>query len=397
MQLSTVETLAGHEYFGAKAIAHAVFVPTGMVTVMLGPLLPLLAAKWSLNDSQAGYLITAQFIGALLGTVSTSLLLPGLGFRWSIAAGQLLMALGVATIISSGFGWAATAVFCYGMGIGLTIPAGNLMVAEASRERRASTLNLLNFSWSAGAVSCPFLLAALQRAYGTQFFLHALAGLLVLLTLILFSCSSKVLPPRQIPSSPGTELPWFRCFQNRTAVMLGALFFVYVGTESALGTWLASYARRVGDAPIAAWMTVPSYFYGALLLGRALAPLTLLHLSDAKQSCFGALLALLSSGALLSSRSVPAIAIWASLAGLGLSTLYPITIGFLSSSFGADASRIGGLMFALSTLGGASVPWLVGFASTEFRSLRTALVIPLAGCLVMLLLFSRPRWRQLVA
>src|SRR5207245_4565449 len=133
------------------------------VTVMLGPLLPLLAARWSLNDTQAGYLITAQFIGALLGTVSTSLLLPGLGFRWSIAAGQLLMGLGVATVISSSFAWGATAVFCYGMGIGLTIPAGNLMVAEASRERRASTLNLLNFSWSAGAVSCPFLLAALQR------------------------------------------------------------------------------------------------------------------------------------------------------------------------------------------------------------------------------------------
>jgi len=52
-------------------------------------------------------------------------------------------------------------------------------------------------------------------------------------------------------------------------------------------------------------------------------------------------------------------------------------------------------MFALSTLGGATVPWLVGFVSTEFQSLRTALIVPLAGCLVMLLIFSRPEWKRL--
>ena len=30
-----------------------------------------------------------------------------------------------------------------------------------------------------------------------------------------------------------------------TAVVLGVLFFVYVGTENAVGGWLASYAKRV--------------------------------------------------------------------------------------------------------------------------------------------------------
>ena len=96
MQISAVETPPGRARSNVHVIAHAAFVPTGMVTVILGPLLPLLAAKWSLSDTQAGYLITAQFLGALVGTVASGLFLARLGFRLSMAAWQILMALGVA-------------------------------------------------------------------------------------------------------------------------------------------------------------------------------------------------------------------------------------------------------------------------------------------------------------
>jgi fucose permease len=143
------------------------------------------------------------------------------------------------------------------------------------------------------------------------------------------------------------------------------------------------------------WMSVPSYFYGALLLGRALAPLALRYVSDAKQARMGSALALLSCGALILSRSAVEIAVCAFFAGLGLSTLYPIAVTLLSSSFGSKAAHIGGTMFALSTLGGATVPWLVGFTSTQSHSLRTALVVPFLGCALMVFLFSRPRWRCL--
>ena len=36
----------------ATVVAHAAFVPTGIVTVLLGPVLPTLAARWSMNESR---------------------------------------------------------------------------------------------------------------------------------------------------------------------------------------------------------------------------------------------------------------------------------------------------------------------------------------------------------
>jgi len=393
MQLLTAESPVRRVPFSPKAMVHAAFVPTGMVTVLLGPLLPLLAARWSLSDAQAGYLISAQFMGSLVGTISSSLLLRRVGFRWSIAIGQVLMAFGVSGLFSSILAAATAAVFCYGIGIGLTIPCGNLMIAEGSPRRRSSTLNLLSFSWSAGAVSCPFMLALAQQAHGTQFFLRGVAGVLLVLAAILLMFPNEMPPPAQRQHSSKVAVPWFRYLQNSAAIMLGTLFFVYVGTENALGAWLASYARRVSGSPLGSWMTVSSYFYGALLVGRALAPATLRYLSDVRQACLGLLLSLASLGLLLVSQSVAGIAICAFAAGLGLSTLYPITISLLSASFGREATNIGGAMFAFSTLGGASLPWLVGFASNEFGSLRAGLLVPLGGCLLMLAVFSRPRWR----
>ncbi len=360
-------------------IAHATFVPTGVVTVLLGPLLPTLASRWALNDTRSGSLVTAQFLGALLSTLSTAAILPRWGFRRTLAAGLLLMAGGVVTLTAGPFAVGIAAVFCYGMGIGLTIPSTNLMVVQASAENRSSALNLLNFSWSAGAVACPFMLALFQRGQGTNFFLYLVSGiLLAVISLVLVL--TRGLSGTEKKQSAELKLSWLKALSTPTAIVIGALFFIYVGTENALGAWLAYFAKRTSQTPGLAWMTVPSYFYGALLLGRALAPLSLRGISDRTQTRLGALLSLASTGALLLSRSVPAIAVCAFLAGLGLSTLYPIAIGFLSR-FGTSASRIGGFMFALSSLGGASVPWVLGFVSTELGSLRTALVVPLTGCL----------------
>src|SRR5262249_49356556 len=80
------------------AAAHAAFVPIGVVTVLLGPLLPILSVRWGMNYSQAGSLFTVQFITSSLGVVLSGWLVARSGFRFAIAAGLLFMAVGVAAL-----------------------------------------------------------------------------------------------------------------------------------------------------------------------------------------------------------------------------------------------------------------------------------------------------------
>jgi len=41
------------------------FLPTGILTTLLGPMLPILIVRWALNDTQAGNLFLVQFLRRL--------------------------------------------------------------------------------------------------------------------------------------------------------------------------------------------------------------------------------------------------------------------------------------------------------------------------------------------
>jgi fucose permease len=70
--------------------------------------------------------------------------------------------------------------------------------------------------------------------------------------------------------------------------------------------------------------------------------------------------------------------------GLSFAAIYPILVASLLRCFGERARRVGSVMFALASLGGAMMPWFVGFVSTHAGGLRVGLLAPLAGCIVML-------------
>jgi fucose permease len=83
------------------------------------------------------------------------------------------------------------------------------------------------------------------------------------------------------------------------------------------------------------------------------------------------------------------------IAGLGCACIYPIYISWFSRWYGAGARRLGGVVFSLASLGASALPWLVGFISTRIGSLRIGLLVPLAGCFVMLGLLAQLQRRGL--
>jgi MFS transporter, FHS family, glucose/mannose:H+ symporter len=65
--------------------------------------------------------------------------------------------------------------------------------------------------------------------------------------------------------------------------------------------------------------------------------------------------------------------------------VYPILVGWMVKIYGAHARRFGSILFACGGLGGATLPWLVGLVSTHDGGLRAGLLVPMAACIVMLL------------
>jgi MFS transporter, FHS family, glucose/mannose:H+ symporter len=147
------------------------FVVNGVVTVILGPVLPILIARWGLNDNQAGAFFPTQFVGSWLGTLLSSALIARTGYRLPIGIGYAMLGLGVAGLSSPTKLGALVACFIFGFGYGLLTPGTNLYIAETSGEKRASALNLINFTWGIGAVACPALVLLALRAHHLSIFL----------------------------------------------------------------------------------------------------------------------------------------------------------------------------------------------------------------------------------
>jgi fucose permease len=293
------------------------------------------------------------------------------------------MAVGVAFLLSGPKTLAVVCIAAYGGGLGLAVPAANLLVAAANPQRRSARLNLLNFFWSAGAVACPFLVSAAVKTGHIQLFLLSVAATGVGVALGISLMRNSVAEPAPVRN----QAPVLLIIRGRSRqfAILAMLFLVYVGVENGFGQWMASYAKSLGTLRLTVALATPSLFYSSLMVGRWVAPTLLRFLDEVKLVQGGLLLACVGMAGMIFSRQLPGIAASAVAAGFGLSAVYPITISLLSRE--SDSAKIGSMMFVLSNIGGGLLPWIVGVSSTRFGTLKAGLYVPLLGCLAMYLLY----------
>jgi FHS family glucose/mannose:H+ symporter-like MFS transporter len=362
-------------------MAQLAFIPTGVLTTLLGPMLPILIARWTLNDSQAGNLFLVQFMGQLAGVQLSAALLARMGFRPAFLAGLLSMAAGVSLIYTGGPWLGLASVAVYGIGVGLIIPTDNLLVAEISPHKKSSAVSLLNFFWGVGAVGCA-LLVAWSHAHGL---LAVFLALVALSLVALFLLSGNLPFPGPVKSTE-QAVDWRTLWRSPATWMFAAVFFIYPGIETAVGGWIGSYVSRMSahEAQMASMM--PAFFWFAMMLGRGPGSLLLPYLSERRVLQVGFASASMGIALLLWSTTLPGVVGGTMLTGVSYAALYPITVARFSHHFGVAARSIGSVMFSLAAIGPAMIPWLVGVISHATGNLRVGLEVPLMGTVLLLLI-----------
>jgi FHS family glucose/mannose:H+ symporter-like MFS transporter len=368
------------------------FVAVGIITTLIGNVLPTFIRHWSLADSQAGLLIASQFSGSTLGTLLTSVFLPRYGFARVLGAGFLAFAAGFAFLGMGPWVVAAFAVFVYGFGYGLVNPATNLRGTQLPSKNVASAVSFLNLSWTVGALSCPFVVAQLLPRIGVR----GIAILLTIVTAVVAALhfrrhASAPESPSGRPTRPLSE--WVQNLAQAPSVSLVLIFFLYVGTEVGIGNWVATQEKRLPGGARSVLLLAPSFFYGFLLLGRALSPLLLRRLSTLLISLAGLLSAGLGALLIVLAHHPDGLYAGAALAGFGCAPQYPIYVTWVAQIFGKNSTWLSALFFAAAGAGGAALPWMIGIVGSQTNSLRLGFILPLVACVLMVLfaLRSYPR------
>jgi MFS transporter, FHS family, glucose/mannose:H+ symporter len=346
------------------------FAVGGIVTVMLGPLLPVFIQQWNIQDAQAGTLFVFNFAGQLCGA-----LFAARNLRLSVVLGAIFSAIGCAFMAWASFGTAPFALFLIGAGIGIGLTAGNIIAGTAIPALRGRLLAIVNVAWGIGAISCPLLLHAVGPINVRPFLLITSA---VLIASALFSI---VLPPL-ILEEPITNR------QVEWRLPLSLLFFfsasmlLYIGIENSLGGWLPSYAVRINPAIQASTITL--FFWIAELIGRLLVAAVVTRFGEASlyRIC---LVLLLITTVLFCSLIHPtsgSLMTLTFLSALSLAPLYPLMVSLLLARTGTHPQL--GLLFSVTSLGGAAIPWLTGIVSTRFHHLRAGLIVPTIAVVALL-------------
>ena len=345
------------------------FAAAGILTVMLGPLLPSLIARWQLDDAQAGTLFATFFLGQLIGAWFATRRL-----RLSVLLGAALTSTGCAALAWATFHTAHLALFAAGLGLGLSLTAGNVIVGT-SVTNRARALALLNVAWSIGAITCPALIHACA-SHGPRLFFFLTAALLALAGVFATTIPHPAANAAQAPVHP-TRIPLSRV----ALAVFAASLLLYIGNENALGGWLPSFAIRNNPATTASAVALLYWF--SELVSRLLMAALLSLITERALYLVSLLVLLLTQIALFfAAHPAPALVFTAtSLTGAALGPLYPLIVSFLLARTGQHA-RLGSL-FAFASLGGASLPWLTGVVSTRFGGLRPGLLVPAAATLLL--------------
>jgi MFS transporter, FHS family, glucose/mannose:H+ symporter len=346
------------------------FAGAGVATVMLGPLLPGLIEHWHIQDAQAGVLFTALFAGQLTGAWVASKNLRG-----SVIYGAAITAVSCLTMLWASFFAAHFALFAIGFGIGAGLTAGNVIVGTSAGAGRARALAILNTGWSIGAIACPWLI----RLCGPQLFFVIAGCILVLAALIgcLLPQQERVLGDQE--SRAGWPLPLV------PLILFACSLLLYIGIENTLGGWLPSYAVRNS-----AWLLASSialYYWTAEFVGRWVMALVVQRVGEPVLYCGSLVLLIAALSTLIFVRSITGnqVIVMTILCGLAIASLYPLLVSFLLARTG-NHPRLGPL-FAAASLGGATLPWLTGFVSTNFHGLRSGLGVPMAAAVALLMLF----------
>src|ERR1700691_4035697 len=372
------------------------FFPTGILTTLLGPMLPILIARWAMNDTQAGNLFLVQFLASLVGVQLSGVLLSRWGFRPAFLLGLLMMAAGVSTLYLGSLWLGLVSVATYGFGIGLIVPTDNLLIAEIgatsasvpdapsdATASKAGAVSLLNFFWGVGAVFCSLMVAWTAAHKLLPFFLGATALFLVGLAV---SMRNLPFPPAETAAHRSASSSWRHLLKNPAIWLFAAVFFLYPGAETSVGGWIGSYVSRLGPRGQAIASMMPAFFWSALTLGRALGTAFLRRVSERQVLRTGFATSAAGIALMLWSPSLTGVIVGALITGLSYATLYPVTVARLSERFGVAARSIGAVMFSLASIGPAVIPWMVGVISHTTGSLRAGLLVPLVATAILFFL-----------
>ena len=338
------------------------YVSAGIVSILPGPTLPLLAANTSVPLDIAGSIFTTSATGFMFGVALAGILSAKFGPKYVLLSGMALLGFSaIITPLTHAFFLLLIVQFIQGIGFGFLDVSINIVVTLVFVDTLGESLNNLHSSYGLGALIAPLLLSlALQTVHNA--IPAYLIGAIVALAGILILAPQRIPAPsmtrQRLSQQTSNPVVLKSILKNPLLWLMAVQMGFYVGAEIGFSNWIVTAVSLSATISLALAAPCATFFWIGLTSGRLLS-------------------AQLLKRSLLSENQLLLLAI----AGGGLSGLIvAIFPGYLPVSF--SASALVGLFF------GPIFPGIMAIASRSFTNalstVSTTLLIS-AGASAMVL------------
>lgn len=321
----------------------------GASTTLYGPSLVYISEETGQPAAALGVMFALHWAGFFASTFSANRLARRLEMRRATMLGVTLIALGVLGLILLPFPLNIAAVFLVGLGNGTSEVLFNRLAELLSGHKPAEALSRLHSTWGVGAVAIPLVVAgAVVLGWNWRW-----AGVFVILVALVDFLLIARWREFRVPHGEGIHwraLPW------RSIALFLALFATYIGAETAVGAWVATYFAQLGQgALVGAFAT--SLFFLTFSFGR----IVLASATDRVGFGRTVRISTVAAACALTLTLVPSLALVGfALAGVAMSLVFPTLLAWAPRRHPQIRAQMMSLGLASTGVGGIIAPFAIG-------------------------------------
>jgi FHS family glucose/mannose:H+ symporter-like MFS transporter len=323
----------------------------GLSDNIRGPLFPELLSFFQLSNAQGSWSFAVASAAAMLGNILSAWVIKKIELNKLLGLSMAIMAAGLLWMgLSPDFTNYVFGAFIYGLSMGATAVAQNLMIAEnIPGEKQTKFFASLHSLYGFSSLTAPFVASrapgwftevssaqSYLTGWQSAFFISGLFSALVML-LILSTQPSPALQSAHRDDQLSAERP-----AHWTVMIWFAGFFAfYVAAEILVSTRLALYMRTYFGMSLEQSSNYVTYFFIFLLAGRLVLAFKSFSMPIKKQLNLSLVSSLVSL--LLGLLVHP---FFLALTGLTMAPYYPLAVTYIAQVTGRQNRRF--LTFALS-------------------------------------------------
>ncbi|HEU5227197.1 MAG TPA: MFS transporter [Ktedonobacteraceae bacterium] len=256
-----------------------IYISCGIIAMLPGPALPVLAAHTNVSLDIAGWIFTANALGFALGVMISGALSTRMNSKYLLIIG--LFVIGIAAIIipwTHIFALLLAAQFIAGIGFGAVDVGINVIATLTFHDVLSETLNNLHSAFGLGALIGPLLLSVALKFVNESIWAFLAGTLIALIAFVLLIPQHipAIVRPSQ-PSEHHSALPPHRVFMYVALWLMALQMFLYVAAETGFSGWIATATSQSASVSLVIAAPTAAIFWLGLTAGRLIGAQILKH------------------------------------------------------------------------------------------------------------------------